>query len=73
VHYLQQHGVSIWNEWADPVSGDLGPVYGHQWRSWPDYRGGSIDQISQALELIRHNPDKLSHAVMKIIYEMTGR
>ena len=57
VHYLQQHGVSIWNEWADPVSGDLGPVYGHQWRSWPDYRGGSIDQISQALELIRHNPD----------------
>ena len=57
VHYLQQHGVSIWNEWADPVSGDLGPVYGHQWRSWPDYRGGSIDQISQALKLIRHNPD----------------
>ena len=57
VRYLQEHGVSIWDEWADPQTGDLGPVYGHQWRSWPDYRGGSIDQIRQALDLIRHNPD----------------
>ncbi len=57
VHYLQEHGVSIWNEWADPVTGDLGPVYGHQWRSWPDYRGGAIDQIAQAVELIKHHPD----------------
>jgi thymidylate synthase len=57
VHYLQEHGVSIWNEWADPVTGDLGPVYGHQWRSWPDYRGGAIDQTAQAVELIKHHPD----------------
>ena len=57
VRYLQEHGVRIWNEWADPVTGDLGPVYGHQWRSWPDYRGGTIDQISQVVNLIRHHPD----------------
>ncbi|MEG2067491.1 MAG: thymidylate synthase [Tannerellaceae bacterium] len=56
VKYLQDHGVRIWNEWADE-SGELGPVYGHQWRSWPDYKGGSIDQISEAVEAIRHNPD----------------
>jgi len=56
VKYLQEHGVRIWNEWADE-NGELGPVYGHQWRSWPDYRGGTIDQIAQALDLIRHNPD----------------
>lgn len=56
VHYLQEHGVRIWNEWADE-QGELGPVYGHQWRSWPDYDGGSIDQIEQVVETIKHNPD----------------
>ena len=56
VHYLQEHGVRIWNEWADE-HGELGPVYGHQWRSWPDYQGGTIDQISQVVEQIRKNPD----------------
>ena len=56
VHYLQEHGVRIWNEWADE-NGELGPVYGHQWRSWPDYKGGSIDQIKQVVDTIRHNPD----------------
>ncbi|MBF1631271.1 MAG: thymidylate synthase [Prevotella sp.] len=56
VHYLQEHGVRIWNEWADE-HGDLGPVYGHQWRSWPDYKGGTIDQITNVLEQIKHNPN----------------
>lgn len=56
VHYLQKHGVRIWNEWADE-NGDLGPVYGHQWRSWPDYNGGTIDQIQNVLDLIRNHPD----------------
>ncbi len=56
VHYLQEHGVRIWNEWAD-ADGNLGHIYGYQWRSWPDYNGGSIDQISEAVEAIRHNPD----------------
>lgn len=56
VHYLQEHGVRIWNEWADE-NGDLGPVYGHQWRSWPDYKGGTIDQIQNVLDLIRNHPD----------------
>ena len=55
MHYLQEHGVRIWNEWADE-NGELGPVYGHQWRSWPDYKGGSIDQIKQVVEQIKHNP-----------------
>lgn len=55
VRYLQQHGVSIWDEWAD-INGDLGPVYGTQWRSWPDYEGGHIDQIANVLEEIRRNP-----------------
>ena len=56
VHYLQEHGVRIWNEWADE-NGELGPVYGHQWRSWPDYDGGTIDQIQQVVEQLQHNPD----------------
>lgn len=57
VRYLQENGVRIWNEWADPETGELGPVYGHQWRSWPDYKGGSIDQISQVVDLIKNHPD----------------
>ena len=56
VRWLQDHGVRIWNEWADK-NGDLGPVYGHQWRSWPDYRGGTIDQIAQVEEMIKRNPN----------------
>ena len=56
VHYLQEHGVRIWNEWADE-QGELGPVYGHQWRSWPDYKGGTIDQIQQVVDTLKHNPD----------------
>lgn len=57
VKYLQDHGVRIWNEWADPVTGDLGHIYGYQWRSWPDYNGGFIDQISNAIDQIRNTPD----------------
>lgn len=56
VRYLQENGVRIWNEWANP-DGELGHIYGYQWRSWPDYDGGSIDQIAQAVDDIRHNPD----------------
>ena len=56
VHYLQEHGVRIWNEWAD-ANGDLGHIYGYQWRSWPDYNGGHIDQISNVIRDIRQNPD----------------
>ena len=56
VKYLQEHGVRIWNEWADE-NGELGPVYGHQWRSWPDYKGGTIDQIQQVVDALRHNPN----------------
>jgi len=56
VKYLQEHGVRIWNEWADE-NGDLGPVYGHQWRSWPAADGKTIDQISNVVEQLKHNPD----------------
>ena len=56
VKYLQEHGVRIWNEWADE-NGDLGPVYGHQWRSWPTPDGGTIDQLSNVIETIKNNPD----------------
>lgn len=54
--YLQDHGVKIWNEWADE-NGDLGHIYGYQWRSWPSYNGGFIDQISEVVETLKHNPD----------------
>ncbi|MGM9848074.1 MAG: thymidylate synthase [Muribaculaceae bacterium] len=57
VKYLQEHGVRIWNEWADPETGDLGHIYGYQWRSWQDYDGTFIDQISEAVETIKNNPD----------------
>ncbi len=56
VHYLQENGVRIWNEWADE-DGNLGHVYGYQWRSWPDYNGGYIDQISEAVRQIKEEPD----------------
>jgi thymidylate synthase len=56
VRYLKEHGVSIWNEWADE-EGELGPVYGYQWRSWPARNGETIDQISEVIEQIRTNPD----------------
>jgi thymidylate synthase len=56
VKYLQEHGVRIWNEWADE-NGELGPVYGHQWRSWPTPDGGSIDQISNVINQLKNNPD----------------
>lgn len=56
VKYLQDNGVRIWNEWADE-NGDLGHVYGYQWRSWPDYKGGHIDQISEVVETLKKNPD----------------
>ena len=56
VRWLQDHGVRIWNEWADE-NGDLGPVYGHQWRSWPDYKGGTIDQIQNVIDTIKARPD----------------
>ncbi len=55
VKYLQDNGVRIWNEWARP-DGSLGPVYGYQWRSWPDYSGGHIDQIKEVIETIKNNP-----------------
>jgi thymidylate synthase len=56
IKYLTDHGVTIWNEWAD-ANGDLGPIYGYQWRSWPAADGRHIDQMSQVLEQIRKNPD----------------
>ncbi|MBO5466166.1 MAG: thymidylate synthase [Prevotella sp.] len=56
VKYLQDNGVRIWNEWADE-NGELGPVYGHQWRSWPDYNGGTIDQIQGIVDQLKNNPD----------------
>ncbi|WP_043768683.1 thymidylate synthase [Algiphilus aromaticivorans] len=60
--WLQEHGVRIWNEWAG-ADGELGPVYGAQWRSWPTPDGGHIDQISQVLQQIRDNPDSRRHIV----------
>ena len=57
VRYLQENGVRIWNEWADPETGDLGHIYGYQWRSWPRYDGGFVDQLAQAVDQIRNNPE----------------
>lgn len=62
VRWLQERGISIWDEWADE-NGDLGPVYGHQWRSWPTPDGGSIDQIAAVIDSVRHNPDSRRHIV----------
>lgn len=56
IHFLKENGVSIWNEWADE-KGELGHIYGYQWRSWPDYNGGTIDQIQQAVDSIKNNPN----------------
>ncbi|AVR56940.1 thymidylate synthase [Microbacterium phage Triscuit] len=62
IAYLKEHGVRIWDEWANE-NGDLGPVYGSQWRSWPDGRGGTIDQITNVIEGIRKNPEGRRHIV----------
>lgn len=62
ISYLQEHGVKIWDDWADD-KGNLGPVYGYQWRSWPAPNGDSIDQISQVLDSLKHNPDSRRHLV----------
>ncbi len=62
IRYLKENGVSIWDEWADE-NGDLGPVYGSQWRSWPDYDGGHIDQIQNVLDQLRSNPNSRRHIV----------
>jgi len=56
IQYLKENGVTIWDEWADE-KGELGPIYGYQWRSWPDYNGGHIDQISQLIEELKRNPN----------------
>lgn len=62
IAYLRENGVTIWDEWADE-NGDLGPVYGSQWRSWPDYDGGHIDQIKQLIEGLKTNPNSRRHIV----------
>ena len=62
IEYLQDHGVRIWNEWAEQ-EGELGPVYGAQWRSWQSANGESIDQVSQVIESIKQNPDSRRHIV----------
>jgi thymidylate synthase len=62
IKYLQDNGVKIWDEWADE-NGDLGPVYGHQWRSWPDQNNGSIDQIKQVINQLKTNPDSRRHVI----------
>jgi len=62
IRYLKDNGVSIWDDWAD-AEGNLGPVYGHQWRHWPDGKGGEIDQITQLIDGLRHNPDSRRHIV----------
>lgn len=63
IKYLNDNGVTIWDEWADPATGDLGHVYGYQWRSWPTPDGGHIDQISQLVDSLKHNPNSRRHIV----------
>lgn len=63
VRYLQDNGVRIWNEWADPQTGDLGPVYGVQWRSWPAPDGSTVDQLAAVIDQIRANPQSRRHIV----------
>jgi thymidylate synthase len=60
--YLKENKVRIWDEWADE-NGDLGPIYGYQWRSWPDYKGGHIDQIQQVIDSVKNNPNSRRHLV----------
>jgi len=62
VHWLREHNVKIWEPWADEA-GELGPIYGKQWRSWPDHHGGTIDQIAAVIEQIKHHPDSRRHIV----------
>ena len=62
IRYLKEHGVSIWDEWAD-ADGNLGPVYGYQWRSWPTPDGGQIDQIAKLITSLKRNPDSRRHIV----------
>ena len=62
IRYLKENKVSIWDEWADE-NGDLGPVYGHQWRSWPDGKGGTIDQISNLVDQLKNSPNSRRHIV----------
>ena len=63
INYLKDNGVSIWDDWADE-NGDLGPVYGYQWRSWPNPNGGHVDQISNVLDSIKNNPYSRRHMVV---------
>ncbi|MDE5944281.1 MAG: thymidylate synthase [Rikenella sp.] len=63
IRYLNDNGVTIWDEWADPETGDLGHVYGYQWRSWPTPAGGHVDQIAQLVDSLRNNPDSRRHIV----------
>lgn len=62
IRFLKENGVRIWDEWADE-NGDLGPVYGHQWRSWPTPEGGTVDQIANLMEQLKNNPDSRRHIV----------
>ena len=63
IKYLNDNGATIWDEWADPQTGDLGHVYGYQWRSWPTPEGGHVDQIAQLVDSLRNNPDSRRHIV----------
>ena len=73
VKYLQEHGVRIWNEWADE-NGELGPVYGHQWRSWPDYNGGVIDQIQYVVDQLKTNPNsrRMIVSAWNVVYQRSA-